>query len=256
MTEIRIEESALSPALCVDDGGTGKTPVVFVHSLAGNSGHWSKQLEHLRGDRRAIAFDLRGHGRSDPARDNDYSFEAMANDIYSVVRAAHLEKIVLVGHSMGGSVSIAFAGRYPEMVAGLFLADPSGDARQIPGSQFAPFLASLESDSYSRVIEGYWSGLLEGSSPAVRERVLADLRSTRKEVVVEVFRSSLRFDPLTPLRGYPGRKLSLITSLNDTPISLHNLLPELPHDRISGTGHWLQLDRPREFNRKLDDFIK
>ena len=47
----------------VDDGGAGSVSVVFVHSLAGNTQQWSAQLNHIRTTRRAIALDLRGHGR-------------------------------------------------------------------------------------------------------------------------------------------------------------------------------------------------
>ena len=179
----------------------------------------------------------------------------MANDIDTVVKALGLKRFILVGHSMGGSASIEYAGRHSEVVAGLLLADPSGDARKIPSDQFAPFLAALESDSYSNAIEEYWRVMLANSDPSVRKMVLGDLHGTRKEVVIEVFRSSLRFDPLTPLQRYNGKKLSIITHLNDTPISLHNLLPDLPHVSMSGTGHWLQLDKPDEFNRIMDEFI-
>jgi len=255
MTAIRIKSSATSPALNVEDGGSGGIPVVFVHSLAGNAGHWSRQLEYIRKDRRAVAFDLRGHGKSDPARDGDYSIEAMANDIDSVARALGLKRFTLVGHSMGGSASIKYAGNYPEAVAGLLLADPSGDARRVPAEQFAPFIAALESDSYTRAIEDYWKVMLVNSNPPVQERILGNLKEARKEAVIGVFKSFLRFDPLTPLQRYPGKKLSIITHLNDTPISLHNLLPDLPHVSISGTGHWLQLDKPDEFNRIMDEFV-
>lgn len=239
----------------VEDIGSGGVPVVFVHSLAGNAAQWLGQLEHLHGERRAIALDLRDHGHSDPPLDGDYSIESMAGDIDDIVNALGLQRFVLVGHSMGGSVSIAYAGIHPEKVAGLLLADPSGDARKVPKEQMIPFLAALQSASYASVIEDYWRGMLAGSKPGTLERVLQDLHNTRKEAVVGVFRSSLQFDPITMLQRFKGPKLSVITKLNDTPLGLHNLIPDLPHLKITGTGHWLQLDRPDEFNRIMDEFL-
>jgi pimeloyl-ACP methyl ester carboxylesterase len=59
MSAFRVEGPA--GALAVDDGGEGGLPVVLVHSLAGNAGHWEAQLAHLRRTRRALALDLRGH---------------------------------------------------------------------------------------------------------------------------------------------------------------------------------------------------
>jgi pimeloyl-ACP methyl ester carboxylesterase len=239
----------------VEEIGSGGIPVLFVHSLAGNAEHWLRQLEHLHRERRAVALDLRGHGHSDPPLDGDYSIESMAEDIDFVVNALGLQRIVLVGHSMGGSISIAYAALHPEKVAGLLLADPSGDARKVPKEQMIPFLAALQSVSYARVIEDYWQGMLASSKPEVRERVLRDLHNTRQEAVVGVFRSSLQFDPITMLQRFKGPKLSVITKLNDTPLGLHNLTPDLPYLKISGTGHWLQLDRPDEFNRIMDEFL-
>lgn len=248
--------SAGHPCINIDDAGAGGIPVVFIHSLAGNAAHWSMQLEHLRRERRAIAFDLRGHGQSDPSLDGDYSMESLAGDIDAVVSSLGLRRFILVGHSMGGSVSIAYAGTHPDKLAGLLLADPSGDARRVPKEIMTPFIAALESTSYAQTIEEYWQGMLVGSRLEVREKVLNDLHNTRQETVAGAFRSSLRFDPLTMLQRFNGPKLSVITHLNDTPLSLHKLLPDLPILRITGTGHWLQMDRPDEFNRIMDEFLQ
>ena len=175
MSTIRIVGS---PMININDGGSGGIPVLFVHSLAGNAMHWSSQLEHVRKERRAIAIDLRGHGLSEPPKNGDYAIESLANDIDAVVNALGLQRFVLVGHSLGGTVSIEYASNHPEKVAGLLLADPSGDARKIPKEQIGPFISSLQSDSYSNVIESYWRGLLLGSDPAVQDLILRDLHNT------------------------------------------------------------------------------
>jgi pimeloyl-ACP methyl ester carboxylesterase len=89
----------------------------------------------------------------------------------------------------------------------------------------------------------------------VAERVMNDLYATPKDVVAGAFRDSLLFDPVSMLQRYSGPKLSVISHLNDAPYSLHNLVSDLPFIKISGTGHWLQMDRPDEFNRILDQFL-
>jgi pimeloyl-ACP methyl ester carboxylesterase len=244
-----------SPMINIDDGGFGGIPVLFVHSLAGNIGHWSSQLDHIRKERRAIAIDLRGHGLSETSKNGDYAVESLAKDIDAVVNALDLQRFVLVGHSMGGSASIAYAGLFPKKVAGLLLADPSGDARKIPKEQIAPFMDALQSESYPQAIESYWREMLVGSRNDVSEKVLSDLHNTCQETILGVFDSTLKFDPLTALRHYNGPKLSIITHLNETPFSLHNILCDLPFIKVSGTGHWLQMDKPDEFNRILDEFL-
>ena len=255
MALIRIRGKMSSPSLCIDDGGSGGLPVVFVHSLAGNTSHWSAQLEHLRKERRAVALDIRGHGNSKSPKDGDFAIESLASDIDVVASELGLQRFVLVGHSSGGTVSIAYAGSHPEKVAGLLLADPSGDARKVPAEQVNLLIGALESDSYSKAIEDYYGMLLTGSQPTVREKVIQDLRNTPHETVICIFKSSLWHDPLTPLHLYKGPKLTVITSLNDAPFSLHNLDADLPHIKVTGTGHWLQMYKPEEFNRILDDFM-
>jgi len=153
MALIRSEEAADATAISVDDGGSGGIPVIFVHSLAGNALQWSSQLKHLRKERRAIALDLRGHGLSESPRNGEYSINSLAEDIEAVADASGLQRFILVGHSLGATVSIDYAGRYPEKVAGLLLADPSGDARKLPAEQIQPFLAALESESYAEVLK-------------------------------------------------------------------------------------------------------
>jgi pimeloyl-ACP methyl ester carboxylesterase len=241
-------------ALATDDGGRGEFPVVFVHSLAGNSSHWATQLEHLRPSRRAVALDLRGHGRSEPPQNADYSIGGMAGDIEAVVNTLSLDRFVLVGHSMGGGVALTYAGAHPERVAGLLLVDPIGDGKQFSEADTKPLLAGLDS-SYDSTIRAYWTGIA-GPHSAVRERLLADLRATPRKTVVPAFRAALQFDPDPSLARYRGPILSLVTPHNDQPFSLHRLGKGFPHRVVQGTGHWIQLDKPDDFNRLLDEFLE
>jgi pimeloyl-ACP methyl ester carboxylesterase len=179
----------------------------------------------------------------------------MAGDLETVANELGIERFVLVGHSSGGTVAIAYASTRPEKVAGLLLVDPAGDVRLIPAKQVNQLIAALESDSYSKAIEDYYRTLLVGSKPNVREKVIQDLRNTPRETVIGIFKAALQYDPLTPFLHYRGPKLSIVTHLNDAPFSLHNLVADLPHIRVTGTGHWLQMDKPEEFNRILDDFL-
>lgn len=148
----RTAEEIRGPAgvLHVNDGGAGGLPVVFVHSFAGDHLHWAAQIDHLRAQRRVIAFDLRGHGRSASPASGAQSVDALADDIQAVIDGLQIDRFVLVGHSMGGAASLAYAGRHPLRVAGLMLVGTPG---KTPPEQAAPIIASLESDAYEQVME-------------------------------------------------------------------------------------------------------
>jgi pimeloyl-ACP methyl ester carboxylesterase len=241
--------------LYVDDGGAGGVAVLFVHSLAGNTRQWAAQLAHLRPGRRAVALDIRGHGRSAPPTDGAYSIPSLAADVWAVADALDLGRVVLVGHSMGGAVALACAAARPERTAGLLLVDPNGDQRRLPAAVLAEFQAALESPAYAETTRTHWHRITAGGNPDVRATVVRDLEGTPRATVVEIFRALSAFDPVPALARYVGPRLSLITTLNETPIGLHRLVTDLPHRLVPGTGHWIHMDRPDVFNPLMDEFL-
>lgn len=131
--------------MLVDDGGSGGIPVIFVHSLAGNTQQWTAQLTHVRKSWRAVAFDLRGHGQSLRVAGGSYGIDALAEDVHAVVNELGFPRFILVGHSLGGSVAVAYEGTYPDRIAGLLLVDPSGDSTQIPDAEIQQFIGAVKS---------------------------------------------------------------------------------------------------------------
>jgi pimeloyl-ACP methyl ester carboxylesterase len=85
--------------------------------------------------------------------------------------------------------------------------------------------------------------------------VLEDLRLTHEDAIPAAIESGMRYQPLPALERYRGPRLSIISDMNRLPYSLHNLLPDLPVRLMTGTGHWVMMDRPEVFNHLLDEFV-
>ncbi len=245
--------------LYIRDGGAEEhpeaLPILFLHSLGGNGGQWALQLDHVRRHRRGVALDFRGHGESDPAEDGDYSVAGLASDVAAVADQLTLRRFFLAGHSLGAAVAIEYAGRHPERVAGLLLVDPNGDLSRLPAKQSQSLLDSLRADPLGE-LESYFRQLVVGGDPDAAAWVLEDLRLTHEDAAARAIEESLRYQPLPALEGYKGPRLSIISDMNRLPYSLHNLLPELPTQLMTGTGHWMMMDRPEAFNRLLDGFVE
>src|SRR5215208_4491729 len=129
--------------LHLDDRGRGGVPVVLLHGFGGNTSHWAEQLDHLGRSRQVIAIDLRGHGRSAAPADGDYAIETQVDDVRAVLDDANIDRAVLVGHSLGGAIALAFAGRHPARVTGLVLAAAPG---RVPDEQSRQIIEAMEAD--------------------------------------------------------------------------------------------------------------
>jgi pimeloyl-ACP methyl ester carboxylesterase len=236
--------------LHVDDGGSGGLPVVFIHSFAGSSEHWTDQLQHLRPGRRAVAFDLRGHGRSDARADNDVAIEDLADDVGTVADALGLDRVALVGHSIGGLAAIAYAAANPERVAGMLLVGTPG---RVPLQQGDQVLSAMTS-AYDDTMASYWDRLLADATPRVRDQITKERGAMPQATAMALIRSTFAYDPLPALRDYHGTVATV--TVGDSPYDLHKQLPDdVPDAKVGGTSHWVQMDRPDEFNQVLDAFL-
>ena len=241
--------------LRVDDGGSGGLPVLFVHGNGGNRTQWKAQLDHLRTTRRAVAFDLRGMGESDPAGNADYSVAGFSQDIAAVADALGLDRFVLAGHSYGGAVVTDYAGRHPGRLAGLVFADVGGDIRDTPPKALEALRNGLLPERYEDFTRRWFEGILAGGTDATKAAVQKSLRATRPEVFIAATNGLYTFDPVSALAPYRGPRLHIASFLADNSAAIHRTFKDMPVHVIQGASHWLMMDCPDQFNRTLDDFL-
>lgn len=106
-------------------------PLMLVHGF-GNEAHiWDDFAPIAAPHYRVLALDLRGHGDSDWALHGEYEYAHHVADLEAVTEGLGIERMVLVGHSLGGRVAMLYAAAHPEQMAGLVIVDsaPDLDAR-------------------------------------------------------------------------------------------------------------------------------
>ena len=240
--------------LHVDDAGHGAAhPVLFVHGNGANANQWRAQLAHLRTSRRAIAFDLRGMGTSAPARNSDYSVAAMASDIGDVADRAGLKRFVLVAHSYGGAPAAFYASKHPDRVAALILVDSTWNVK-IDDAAAARFGAAIRKNE-DAVVHAWFAPILAHSSPAVQKEVFDSVMATNIDAFIGALNGVRFIDMKQLLDAYPGPKFAIAAADVEQPTSLHVQYPSIPVKKISGTGHWLMLDKPDEVNQAIDEIL-
>ena len=108
------------------DTGKGRT-VVLLHGFLGSHKIWENTILNLSKSYRVIAIDLPGHGATE-CFGYIHTMELMAKSVKAVMDKLRLKKYVIIGHSMGGYVSLAFAELYPDMMKGLALVNSTSRA--------------------------------------------------------------------------------------------------------------------------------
>jgi pimeloyl-ACP methyl ester carboxylesterase len=161
-------------------GPEGAPTIVLLHCYT-CSIHWWERLEPLLlagGNRRVVSVDLPGHGGSEKTKDG-YEPEQQADLVADALAEVGVDRALLVGQSLGGSIATAIAERHPELVRGVVVMDspPSGEYRNLPATQAlatAPVIgqAAWQLMPDSAVRDGQANAFADGEVP---DQFVADL---------------------------------------------------------------------------------
>lgn len=149
--------------------------MVLLHGLTATHRYvvmGSKALQRAGHD--VLAYDARGHGRSDPAPDPEaYTYEDLAADLLGVLDDAGHQRAVLAGASMGAHTAVRLALDHPERVAGLVLVTPAYDPERWPG----------DLDRWDRLSDGLRAGGVDGFVEAYGDEGPEQWRETIQRVL-------------------------------------------------------------------------
>lgn len=241
-----------SDGLAVHYAAQGSGPaIILVHGWTCDETSWAAQVAALSGKYRVITLDLPGHGKSAvPARDK-FSMKRFADAVEAVRAAVGVDKAVLVGHSMGAVVIRQYALSYPQHVAGLVAADGPLDVRAfaaIPNGG-----APLTLDARKAMIEG----MFVPETPAtMRAQILKTMLGTPDVTangagyaMFDAANQSKQIITIPALSVFAGK-----TSFPQDGKTAE-MLSDWKGTQIAGTGHFLMMEKPAEFNRLLTDFV-
>jgi pimeloyl-ACP methyl ester carboxylesterase len=107
----------------LDYGNPSKPPLVCIHGLSGNAHNFDGLAAHLRNDYHVMSIDVRGRGDSAWGPSVEYAPPIYVSDLSVMLETLEIDRVTLIGTSMGGIISMIFAGGYPHRVARLVLND-------------------------------------------------------------------------------------------------------------------------------------
>ena len=240
--------------------GAGEPTLVFVHGWSCDSRYWRAQIDQFSKKYRVVVLDLAGHGHSGMNRET-YSMKAFGEDVQAVTRAVTSGKVVLIGHSMGGSVIAEAARLMPEQVIGLIGVDTLDDIETpITRAQLEQMIAPLIDNFRLEARNFVGSMILPATDPLIREWILADMSSAPQAVALSAFEEMMT-------QYITGEAAKVFEQIQAPVICINGDLWPVNNEAnrrhmksfetiiIDKADHFLMLDRPYAFNQALEQAI-
>lgn len=258
---LAISLSVLASAASVDGipihstvRGSGSKTVVFVHGWTCDESSWQNQVPFFEKSYRVITLDLPGHGKSGSPKNGPLTMELFARSIEAVRIEAKAGKIALVGHSMGTPVIREYARLYPANVAALV---PVDGVLRLSGSPNAPNPDRMKGPDGLKNREAMIRGMFgKSATPAIQEHILkmmlAAPETTAYQAMAATFAAPNWKDDTF---AEPALGIYADHSASDAPAYFKRIFPNGTTVEVPGTGHFVMLEKPDEFNKLLADFL-
>lgn len=240
--------------------GFGDISLIFVHGWSCDSRYWRAQVSAFSAKYHVITLDLAGHGHSGMTR-TTYTMNAFGEDVRAVAEAAGRQKIILIGHSMGGSVIAEAARLMPGRVIGLIGIDTLENIEYpITGEELKKMIAPLEKDFRTGSRQFVQQMIYPQTNPRLREWILADISAAPPVVALSAMNEMMmQYITGEAAKIFEQIRVPVITVNGDLcPVNYEaNRRHMISYDAVvlKKADHFLMMNRPQEFNKALEKAI-
>ncbi len=246
--------------------GSGK-PLLVLHGFLGMSDNWKTLgAKYAENGYEAHLLDLRNHGRS--FHSDTFNYQTMTADVVAYCKANNLDKVDVIGHSMGGKVAMNLAVNYPDLIDKLIVADIAPKYYEphhqdvMAALNAVDFSASPSRNEVQETIENHVTepGVVQFLMKNVYRitpqqlgfRFNLDAFNNNEEAIGEALKETDIFNG--SVLFLKGRNSNYITQADTQIIKKH--FPNAVIQTVSNAAHWLHADNPTEFFEKSIDFLK
>jgi esterase len=246
-------------------GNPGATPLLLLHGLFGSSRNWQGIARRLAERRPVMVADLRNHGDSPHAAVMSYS--AMADDLAALLEREAVERVIAVGHSMGGKAAMWLTLNHPRRIAAIGIVDIAPVTYTSGFETLIDALVTLPLGAVTSRADADRRLAATIPSAPIRGYVLQNLRRDGEHWV---WRCNLEgiANSLHEIRGFPdpaGRQFAgpalFLYGTNSDYVNaqslpaIRRLFPLARLRAIANAGHWVYADQPDAFIGALEGFL-
>jgi len=240
--------------------GTGEPTLVFVHGWSCDARYWRAQVPYFSKNHRVVVLDLAGHGHSGMSRTR-YTMRAFGEDVRAVAEETGSRRVILVGHSMGGSVIAEAAGLMPDRVIGLIGVDTLENIEYpLTPPELEEMLAPFRKDFQAGSRQFVGQMISPDTDPQIRDWILADMSSAPPAVALSAMKEMMsQYITGEASKIFVQIRIPVVTVNGDLwPIDYEaNRRHMFSFDAIvlKNADHFLMMDKPEEFNAALEKAI-
>jgi pimeloyl-ACP methyl ester carboxylesterase len=240
--------------------GGGEPTLVFVHGWSCDARYWRAQVPVFAKKYRVVVLDLAGHGHSGMIRSH-YTMMAFGEDVRAVTEATGSRRVILIGHSMGGSVIAEAARLMPGRIIGLIGIDTLENIEYpMTREELKNIITPLEKDFRSGTRQFVEQMISPNTDQRLREWILSDISAAPPAVALSAMNNMMsQYITGEAAKIFDEIHIPVITVNGDMwPVDYEaNRRHMFSFDAIvlKGADHFLMLDRPEDFNCALEKTI-
>lgn len=241
--------------------GDGDVTLVFIHGLGCDSRYWREQIPYFAEKYRMVTVDLAGHGNSQQTR-KIYSLEAFGQDVKAVVEKLDADKVILIGHSLGGGVIAEAAKLMPNHVIGLIGVDTLQNVEESVSKEEVTQIAEAFKRDFKAAVKPFVESMMvKDMNPELRQWIIDDISSANPAVMISAFEEFMaKFYNKALANTFKETKVPVKCVNSDlwpTDVEANRrYMSSFDVYIIKGVGHFPMLERPDEFNKLLNRSIK
>ncbi len=236
------------------DKGKGTPALVFVHCGNCRKEIWRETLDAFARENRVVAMDLPGYGRSSAAKRETSSIAGLGADVAALVEHLKLDKVILVGNSLGGPVSLEAARRLgPKRVLGVVAVDTLHNVETVwPEEGWRRVLEAYKAD-FVKMCDQLMLGLLpKDASEATRSRVDAETCGNEPKAAIAIHEDFRSYSTAQALREAGVPVWAINSNQRPTAVDVNRKYsPTFQVILMDGVGHYPQVEQPAEFQAHL-----
>ena len=240
--------------------GAGDPTLIFVHGWSCDARYWRKQVPYFSKQHRVVTIDLAGHGHSGSAR-TKYTMNAFGEDVAAVAKAINSKNVILIGHSMGGSVIAEAARLMPDQVVGLIGVDTLENLEYpITQKEIDQMTVPMKADFNTGSRQFVSQMISPKTDPVLREWILADMSSAPPAVALSALNEMMTLY-LTGEAAKVFEEIPIpvfVVNADLWPINYEaNRRHMSSFDAIvmKDSDHFLMMNRAEDFNKELESAI-